>query len=67
MAQFNDFMTQLDLSALNEYIAAHGKTVFYPILQEAYHRYLDCLVKTPAERYHALTTRYPGIIQNIPV
>lgn len=164
MTQFNDFMTQLDLSALNEYIAAHGKTVFYPkgdeivqrgclcrhmgivksgyfkyvalnskgddvvtgfsftgevvtdyvraflydkasitaivagcdaevcmvsiagarryirgrhpafvadtssgLLQEAYHRYLDCLVKTPAERYHILATRYPDIIQNIPV
>ena len=37
------------------------------LLQEAYCRYLNILVKTPAERFHELVSRYPGVIQNLPI
>lgn len=37
------------------------------VLQEAYTRYLDLLVKTPSERYADLANRYPGMIENIPM
>lgn len=37
------------------------------LLQEAYRRYLDILVKTPAERYRELASSYPGVIYNLPV
>ena len=37
------------------------------LLQEAYCRYLNMLVKTPAERFHELVTRYPGVIHNLPI
>lgn len=37
------------------------------LLQEAYCRYLNMLVKTPAERFHELVSRYPGIIHNLPI
>lgn len=37
------------------------------LLQEAYRRYIDLLVKTPAERYNDLVARYPKIILNLPV
>lgn len=37
------------------------------ILQEAYRRYLDTLVKTPTERFHELVTRYPKDIHNLPI
>lgn len=40
MAQLNDFMTKIDLSMLNDYIAANGKSVVYArgerIVQEGY-------------------------------
>lgn len=36
------------------------------LLQEAYNRYLDLLVKTPGERYAELKSRYPGMIESIP-
>ena len=29
MAQLNDFMTRIDLSVLNDYVAANGKSVVY--------------------------------------
>ena len=29
MADLNDFMTRIDLSVLNEYIAANGKSIVY--------------------------------------
>ena len=163
MAQLNDFMTRIDLSVLNDYVAANGKSVVYAkgerivqqgrlcryvgvvksgyfkyvainskgqevtgfsfegevatdyvqgflydqlsltsivagcdaevqrvsvedarrfiiernpgfvaevssnLLQEAYCRYLNMLVKTPAERFHELVTRYPGVIHNLPI
>ena len=37
------------------------------LLQEAYRRYLDTLVKTPTERYLELVTRYPRDIHNLPI
>lgn len=37
------------------------------LLQEAYRRYLDMLVKTPTERFQELSTRYPGVIKNLPI
>lgn len=37
------------------------------LLQEAYCRYLNMLVKTPAERFHELVSRYPGVIHNLPI
>ena len=156
MAQLNDFMTRIDLSVLNDYVAANGKSVVYAkgerivqqgrlcryvgvvksgyfkyvalnskgqevvtgfsfegevvtdyvqgflydqssltsivagcdaevqrvsvedarrfiaevssnLLQEAYCRYLNVLVKTPAERFHELVSRYPGVIHNLPI
>ena len=164
MAQLNDFMTKIDMSVLNDYVAANGKSVVYAkgerivqegylcryvgvvisgyfkylalnskgqevvtgfsfegevvtdyvqgflydrpsltsivagcdseirrvpieevrrfiternpgfvaevssnLLQEAYCRYLNMLVKTPAERFHELVSRYPGVIHNLPI
>lgn len=141
MAQLNDFMTRIDLSVLNDYVAANGKSVVYAkgerivqqgrlcryvgvvksgyfkyvalnskghevvtgfsfegevvtdyvqgflydrpsltsivagcdaevssnLLQEAYCRYLNMLVKTPTERFHELVSRYPGVIHNLPI
>lgn len=29
MAELNDFMTRIDLSVLNDYVAANGKSVVY--------------------------------------
>lgn len=29
MAQLNDFMTRIDLSVLNDYVTANGKSVVY--------------------------------------
>ena len=37
------------------------------LLQEAYCRYLNMLVKTPTERFHELVSRYPGVIHNLPI
>ena len=37
------------------------------LLQEAYCRYLNILVKTPTERFHELVSLYPGVIHNLPV
>lgn len=37
------------------------------LLQEAYCRYLDLLVKTPAERYKDLVGRYPGMMRDLPI
>lgn len=37
------------------------------LLQEAYRRYLDMLVKTPTERFQELSTCYPGVIKNLPI
>lgn len=37
------------------------------ILHEAYTRYLDVLVKTPAERYRELMARCPHDIDNLPI
>ena len=37
------------------------------LLQEAYCRYLNILVKTPIERFHELVSRYPGVIHNLPI
>ena len=37
------------------------------LLQEAYCRYLNILVKTPAERFHELTSYYAGVTHNLPI
>ena len=37
------------------------------LLQAAYGRYLDVLVKTPAERYNELLARCPGAIGSLPI
>ena len=37
------------------------------LLQEAYCRYLNMLVKTPTERFHELVSRYPRVIHNLPI
>ncbi|MDE5720140.1 MAG: Crp/Fnr family transcriptional regulator [Paramuribaculum sp.] len=37
------------------------------LLQEAYCRYLNMLVKTPTERFHELVSRYPCITHNLPI
>lgn len=37
------------------------------LLLEAYRRYLDMLVKTPAERYRELVKRYPKVTQSLPI
>ena len=65
MAQLNDFMTRIDLSVLNDYVVANG--VSSNMLQEAYCRYLNMLVKTPTEHFHELVSRYPGVIHNPPI
>lgn len=49
---------------LNPGFVAHTSS---NLLQEAYRRYLDLLVKTPAERYRELTARYPVVIQSLSV
>lgn len=41
--------------------------VSFNLLQEAYCRYLNMLVKTPAERFHELVFRYPGVMHNLPI
>ena len=37
------------------------------LLQEAYCRYLNMLVKTPTERFHELVSRYPRVTHNLPI
>ena len=37
------------------------------LLQEAYCRYLNMLVKTPTERFRKLASRYPGVTHNLPI
>ena len=37
------------------------------LLQEAYCRYLNMLVKTPSERFHELVSRYPGVTHHLPI
>ncbi|MDE5685783.1 MAG: Crp/Fnr family transcriptional regulator [Paramuribaculum sp.] len=37
------------------------------LLQEAYGRYLDLLVRTPAERYRDLISLYPDVTKTLPV
>lgn len=37
------------------------------LLQEAYCRYLDTLIKTPSERFHELVIRNPREIHNLPI
>lgn len=37
------------------------------LLQEAYCRYLNMLVKTPTERFRELASRYPGVTHNLPI
>ena len=37
------------------------------LLQEAYCRYLNMLIKTPTERFHELVARYPGVVHNLPI
>ncbi len=37
------------------------------LLQEAYCRYLNMLIKTPTERFHELVSRYPGVTHNLPI
>lgn len=37
------------------------------LLQEAYCRYLNMLVKTPTERFHELVARFPDVIHNLPI
>lgn len=37
------------------------------LLQEAYCRYLNMLVKTPAERFTELASRYPDVTHHLPV
>lgn len=37
------------------------------LLQEAYCRYLNMLLKTPTERFHELVARYPGVVHNLPI
>ena len=47
MTQLNDFMTRIDLSVLNDYIAANGKSVVYAkgeriVQQRRLCRYVGC-------------------------
>ncbi len=37
------------------------------LLQEAYCRYLNVLVKTPTERFQELVSRYPGVMHNLSI
>lgn len=37
------------------------------LLQEAYCRYLNVLVKTPTDRFHELVARCPSVIHNLPI
>ena len=37
------------------------------LLQEAYCRYLNMLIKTPTERFHELVSRYPGVTHILPI
>lgn len=37
------------------------------LLQEAYCRYLNMLVKTPTERFRELASRHPSVIYNLPI
>jgi CRP-like cAMP-binding protein len=37
------------------------------LLEEAYSRYLNMLVKTPTERFRELVSRYPGVIHSLPI
>ena len=47
------------LQERNPGFIAHSSSI---LLQEAYQRYLDVLVKSPAERYRELVSRYPNLI-----
>ncbi len=37
------------------------------LLEEAYCRYLNMLVKTPTERFRELASRHPSVIYNLPI
>ena len=47
------------LQERNPGFIAHSSSI---LLQKAYQRYLDVLVKSPAERYRELVSRYPNLI-----
>ena len=47
------------LQERNPGFIAHSSSI---LLQEAYQCYLDVLVKSPAERYRELVSRYPNLI-----
>lgn len=72
MARLNEFITRIDLSELNDYVANNGKDVVYAkgeriVQQGCLCRYLDTLVKTPSERFRELVIRNPMEIHNLPM
>jgi len=61
MAELNDFMTRIDLSVLNDYVAANGKSVVYAkgeriVQQGRLCRYVG-VVKSGYFKYVALNSK----------
>lgn len=66
MAQLNDFMTKIDLSMLNDYIEANGKSVVYAkgeriVQQGQLCRYVG-VVKTGYFKYLALNSKGQEVV-----
>lgn len=66
MARLNDFMTRIDLSVLNDYIAAYGKSFIYAkgegiVQQGCLCRYLD-IVKSGYFKYVALNSKGEEVV-----
>ena len=66
MAQLNDFMTRIDLSVLNGYVAANGKSVVYArgeriVQQGQLCRYVG-MVKSGYFKYVALNSKGQEVV-----
>ena len=66
MAQLNDFMTRIDLSVLNDYVAANGKSVVYAkgeriVQQGQLCRYVG-VVKSGYFKYVALNSKGQEVV-----
>ena len=70
MAQLNDFMTRIDLSVLNDYVAANGKSVVYAkgeriVQQGRLCRYVG-VVKSGYFKYVALNSMGQEVVTGQP-
>ena len=69
MAELNDFMTRIDLSVLNEYVAANGKSAVYArgeriVQQGQLCRYVD-VVKSGYFKYVALNSKGHEVVTGL--